>query len=101
MIDDEAAATESGRWLTGSELLVTQAWPVHAALHLKKGYRWCPFHVDLPSGRVSRVMRQQGRKFNEPFRDHGSYVAFPSLPQRGSTYTHVAVDLRCDAVTTS
>ena len=59
MIDDEAAATESGRWLTGSELLVTQAWPVHAALHLKKGYRWRPFHVDLPSGRVSRVMRQQ------------------------------------------
>lgn len=52
-----------GRWLTGTEALLAQAFPVHHGIH--KGLHLCCFNVpakseDGPSfQRVSRVMRQQ------------------------------------------
>ena len=52
-----------GRWLTGTEALLAQAFPVHHGIH--KGFRLCCFNVPAKSEdgplfqRVSRVMRQQ------------------------------------------
>lgn len=50
---------QTGRWLSGTEALVAQAFPVHHTLH--KNFRVCPFNVALPHDgcRSSRVMRQQ------------------------------------------
>lgn len=67
LVDKVAKDDAQGRWLTGTELLVTQAWPLHPTLRKGRGYLWCPFHVetgsaDGPDGsapRLSRVLRQQ------------------------------------------
>ncbi|CAE7399305.1 unnamed protein product [Symbiodinium sp. CCMP2456] len=41
----------------GTEVLVTQAWPVHPIVNA--GMKVTPFHVDSPDPRMSRVLRAQ------------------------------------------
>lgn len=46
-----------GRWMTGTEAMVAQAFPLHHSLH--QNIKVCSFHVPSETIRVSRAMRQQ------------------------------------------
>ena len=54
--DDATRARSYGRWLSGREALLAQAFPVHPELH--KDLCVCSFHFES-STRVARVMRAQ------------------------------------------
>lgn len=86
--------TTPGRWLTGTEALVAQAFPLHHSLH--QNIKVCSFHVPSESLRASRVMRQQAGNSMNIFAMTVQFLYLMLYVKASSIVGYCSPTVRCD-----